>query len=130
MTFFGRKRYWYAPDINNNLALDEDQRLEIEILRPTAENQGDLTSVLVSKDENGLVNMTTTFNTKKILRNHVGQIKNLVITQKNDQGEDICHEIKNGNELASSSFYGSKTLVSLICTEVLSDKISDEQKKI
>lgn len=130
MTFYGRKKYWYVPDLENNLSLAEDEQLAIEILRPTAENQGDLTSVAVAKDEQGTVNMTSTFNTKKILRNHVGQIRNLRIAEKTDQGEMLTREIATGRALAESSFYGAKTLVSLICAEVLSDTVTEEQKKI
>lgn len=130
MTFYGRKKYWYIPVIADNMTLAEDEQLAVEILRPTAENQGDLTAVAVAKDEQGVVNMTSTFNTKKILRNHVGQIRNLRIAEKTDQGEVVTREITTGRELAESAFYGAKTLVSLICAEVLSDTISEEQKKI
>ena len=74
--------------------------------------------------------MHTKFNTGEILSNFVGEIKNLVIEEKQADGTMKEVAIKNGKELATAVFYGSKVLADLICAEIVSDKITDGQKKI
>ena len=49
MKFTSQKRYFFVPDINGNLKLDEKEQLQIEIIRATAENQGLLSKVTVKR---------------------------------------------------------------------------------
>lgn len=130
MIFVAERNYWYIPPINGNGNLPQDEQLQIEIIRPTVEKQGRLSTTEVVRNEDGSVKLSTAFNTKEILNNFVGEIKNLSTEQKLPDGSIKEVVIKNGKELANAVFYGSKVLADLICAEVVSDKITDEQKKI
>jgi len=134
MKFSALKNYNFYPDINGNLDLPESERLSIEILRPTVEDHGTLMFTeltrQVQKNSKGkdVVNAasSTRFNTQKILRHHVGEIKNLVVEDESGKEKQIA----TGEELAASSFDGMWPLVNAICLEVCSDKLSETQKKI
>jgi hypothetical protein len=128
--FTANKKYVFYPDINGNLDLPESERLSVEIIRPTAEDNGTLVSVEVApKNHKDDVNRSIfRFNTPKILRHHVGAIKNLVIEDKEDPGVEKA--ITSGPELAEASFTGMFPLVNAICTEACLDTLSDTQKKI
>lgn len=130
MRFVAERNYWYIPPINGNENLSQDEQLQIEIIRPTVEKQGRLSTTEVVRNEDGSVKLSTAFNTKEILNNFVGEIKNLSTEQKLPDGSIKEVVIKNGKELANAVFYGSKVLADLICAEVATDKITDEQKKI
>jgi hypothetical protein len=130
MIFVAERNYWYIPPINGNENLPQDEQLQIEIIRPTVEKQGRLSTTEVVRNEDGSVKLSTAFNTKEILNNFVGEIKNLSTEQKLPDGSIKEVVIKTGKELANAVFYGSKVLADLICAEVATDKITDEQKKI
>jgi len=134
--FNALKNYTYYPDINGNLDLPEAERLSMDIIRPTAEEHESLVFTELTqqsqKDAKGKSILTTAsrtkFNTSKILRRHVGEIRNLIIEDPDKGGEE--KQIKTGEEFAGASFTGMFTLVNMICVEVCSDKLSDTQKKI
>jgi len=134
MKFSALKNYNFYPDINGNLNLPESERLSVEIIRPTVEDHGTLMftelTQQVQKNSKGkdVVNAasSTRFNTQKILRRHVGEIKNLVI--EDESGKE--KQITTGEGLADSSFTGMWTLVNAICIQACSDKLSETQKKI
>ncbi|WP_147613862.1 hypothetical protein [Treponema pectinovorum] len=130
MKFTSQKRYWFIPDIFGNLTLDEKEQIQIEIIRATVENQGELSKVSVKKSEDGSISADSKFNVSKILRDHVGEIKNLTVDEYDEYGEVSSVQIQNGKELAESSFYGSKTLCDMICVEVASDRLTESEKKI
>ena len=133
MKFAANKKYVFYPAINGNLDLPENERLSVEIIRPTAEDHGTLVfTELVTqqkKDAAGrdftATSAQTRFNASKILRFHVGAIKNLIIE---DAGKETT--ITSGEALATASFAGMFPLVNAICAEVCSDKITEAQKKI
>ena len=128
MKFVGKDKYWYVPKINGNLDLPEDEQLQIEIIRPTAENRDGLTTVSCVRRPDGSSEIVQHSNVKEILRKHVGKIKNLTVVEKigNEEKEK---DITSGEQLALASFYGSATLVSLISAEVLTDTLLDTEKK-
>lgn len=128
MKFISNPKYWITPDINGNLKLPENERLSIEIIRPTAENAGELAKVSAVRKNDGSIQMDTKFEVSQILKNHVGQIKNLVI-EEGSGDKTVSKTIKNGLELCDAVFYGSKELVNIICNEVVSDRLSDAEKK-
>lgn len=136
MKFSALKNYTYYPDINGNLDLPEGERLSMEIIRPTAEDHDSLVFTELTqqarKDSKGtdVINVAsrTRFNTPKILRRHVGEIKNLVIEDPGDSKKD--KQISTGEEFASASFSGMYPLINMICVEVCSDKLTSAQKKI
>lgn len=130
MRFVAERRYWYIPPINGNDKLPAEEQLQIEIIRATVEKQGSLSSTEVLRNSDNSISMHTKFKTSEILSNFVGEIKNLVIDEKQADGSIKEVAIKNGKELAAAVFYGSKVLADLICAEVVSDKITDDQKKI
>jgi len=133
MKFTANQKYVFYPAFKGNLDLPESERLSVEIIRPTAEDHGTLVFtelVTQSKKDAAGRDFTATsaqarFNASKILRFHVGAIKNLII--ENDGKET---PVTSGEELAGASFAGMFPLVNAICTEVCSDKITDAQKKI
>jgi hypothetical protein len=120
---------------HGNLDLPEGERLSVEIIRPTAEDHDTLVFVEVvqqnkrnAKDTDVITTTShTRFNAPKILRRHVGEIKNLVIE---DVEAGTEKSIASGEELASASFAGMFPLVNAICIEVCADKITNAQKKI
>lgn len=134
MKFSALKNYVFYPDINGNFDLPEDERLSVEIIRPTAEDHESLVYVeltqQVQKDAKGkdVINAAsrTKFNTTKILRRHVGEIRNLTVEDSDGKEKQIT----SGEELAGASFTGMFALVNAICVEVCSDKLTDTQKKI
>jgi len=129
MKFSARKSYTFFPDINGNLDLPEGERLSVEIIRPTAEERGDVTYLEYSTKTETLTPLVTyRFDSKSILNRCVGKIENLAVENYDSPGE--TRNIRNGKELAKESFYGMGMLVDAICTEVCTDIISNTQKKI
>jgi hypothetical protein len=130
MKFTANKKYVFYPDINGNLALPEGERLSVEIIRPTAEDHQTLASIEVApKNHKDDVDRTVfRFNAPKILRHHVGAVKNLIVEDGDAPGGERA--ISSGPELAEASFAGMFPLVNAICAEVCSDAASDAQKKI
>jgi len=134
MKFTANKKYVFYPDICGNLDLPENERLSVEIIRPTAEDHGTLvfTELVTQQKKDGggrdfvTTSAQTRFNASKILRFHVGAIKNLVIEGAGKK--DVL--ITSGEQLAGASFAGMFSLVQAICTEVCSDKMKETQKKI
>lgn len=130
MKFLAQKRYFFAPGINGNEALDEDEQLQVEIIRATAENHARLKNIRAWRNSDGETVMETAFDTKEILRSCVGEIRNLEVEVEAADGTMTTQKITSGRELAQASFYGCGTLVSLICAEVAGDAITPSEKKI
>ena len=130
MKFTAIRKYWFVPDIGDNLKLEDDKQLQIEIIRPTVENQNELSQVSVRKADDGSVTADSKFNVSKILHDCVGAIKNLEVEETSCDGKKSLSKIKNGKELSEAVFYESKALVNLICIEVASDSITESEKKI
>ena len=128
MKFLSQRRYFFIPSVMGNENLPENERVEIEIIRATAENHGKLSQTTASRDDNGQIQVHTSFNTREILRSCVGEIRNLEIEEEIDK-KTVVKKITTGKELADAVFYGSDALVSQICTEVVSDTITDTEKK-
>lgn len=127
MRFAGVPSYWFAPDIGDNLSLPDGEQLRVEVIRPTAEDFGQLSSVRVVRTEDGRTEMKSDFDTRAILRRHIGGVQNLEVVSA---GKDGAEKITTGEALARARFRGSGTLVSLICAEVMRERLSDEEKKI
>ena len=130
MKFLAQKRYFFAPALNGNETLEEDEQLQVEVIRATAENYGKLRNIRAWRNYEGDTIMETVFDTKEILRNCVGEIKNLEVEVEDADGKVVVQKITSGKELAEATFYGCGTLVSLICAEVASDTITPTEKKI
>lgn len=130
MKFLAHKRYFFTPAFNGNEKLSEDEQLQVEVIRATAENHGKLKNLRAWRNSQGDTIMETVFDTKEILRNCVGEIKNLEVELEGTDGKITTKKITSGKELAESTFYGCGTLVSLICAEVASDIITVAEKKI
>ena len=130
MKFLAHKRYFFTPALNGNEKLPEDEQLQVEVIRATAENHGKLKNLRAWRNSQGDTIMETVFDTKEILRNCVGEIKNLEVELEGADGKITTKKIISGKELAESTFYGCGTLVSLICAEVASDIITVAEKKI
>ena len=126
MKFTANKKYTYYPKVNGNLDLPEHERLSVEIIRPTAEERGEVAWYEgTPRGAGSETSVRVKFNTSRILRNNIGAIKNLVV----DDGEKE-KAIVSGPELAAASFAGMNALVDVLCSEVCADIITDTQKKI
>lgn len=130
MKFLAHKRYFFTPAFNGNETLEEDEQLQVEVIRATAENYGKLRNIRAWRNYEGDTIMETVFDTKEILRNCVGEIRNLEVEVEDADGKVAVKKITSGKELAEATFYGCGTLVSLICAEVASDTITPTEKKI
>jgi hypothetical protein len=129
MKFTANKKYTFCPDINGNLKLPANERLSVEIIRPSAEDRGELTWWEGSAKGTGAEqSVRVRYNTPRILRNNIGIIKNLVIEDPDSPGKDKT--VTSGGELAEASFIGMNALVDVICAEVCADMLTDAQKKI
>jgi len=127
MKFTANKAYTFYPDINGNLNLPEGERLSVEIIRPTAEERGEVSWVEgMGRGTRAETAARFRFNTSRILRRNVGEIRNLVIVDESGKEKTI----RKGEELAETSFLGMNILVDVICTEVCSDSLTEAQKKI
>lgn len=130
MKFLAHKRYFFTPALNGNELLSEDEQLQVEVIRATAENHGKLRNIRAWRNSQGETVMETVFDTKEILRSCVGEIRNLKVETEGAGGKVVVQKITSGKELAETTFYGCGTLVSLICAEVASDIITPTEKKI
>lgn len=130
MKFLAHKRYFFTPALNGNELLSEDEQLQVEVIRATAENHGKLRNIRAWRNSQGETVMETVFDTKEILRSCVGEIRNLKVEIEGAGGKVVVQKITSGKELAETTFYGCGTLVSLICAEVASDIITPTEKKI
>jgi len=129
MKFSARKSYTFYPNILDNLALPENERLSVEIIRPAAEDRGNISYLEYEAITDKITPVIRyNFDSKNILNRCVGEIKNLEI--ENTDGTNTGKQIKSGKELAKESFYGMGALVDAICTEVCTDVLTDSQKKI
>jgi len=127
MKFAANKKYTFYPGVNGNLDLPEHERLSVEIIRPTAEERGEVAwwegSQRGTESERSV---RVRYNASRILRSNVGAIKNLAITDAD--GNELL--VTSGAELAESSFVGMNALVDVICAEVCADTLTEAQKKI
>jgi hypothetical protein len=126
MKFFASKNYTFYPDIQDNLSLPENERLAVEIKRPTAEERGELTYTEMSSEKSGETTINKyrqSFNVRRILSRHVGSVSNLTV----EDSKEVS--ITSGQELATASFYGMRELVDAICIEVCSDTLTESEKK-
>ncbi len=135
-------RYWFYPKFNGNLSEPEEKQVAVEIIRPTGFQTKELKSVTGERefyeddqpiDEKGNPREVVKFkristeiklNGSYILEHCVGRIKNLSV--KADGKE---REIADGKALATCRAYGIDALISEICNEVVSDKMTDAKKK-
>jgi hypothetical protein len=147
MKLSAKPKYFFTPDWNGNLSLPEDQRVKIEIIRPTAENRGNLIyyettqEVSAAKTTKDItvksVTIKTKFNVSEILRHHVGAVMNLEVeetstaldAEKNPTESVAVKKILTGEDLAVSVAYGINRLIDKICNEVTSDILTEAEKK-
>ena len=129
MKFTALKNYVFYPDINGNRGLPEGERLSVEIIRPTAEERGDLAWFEgIPRGTGSEAVVRVRYNAPRILRNNVGAVKNLVVRDAVSKGDEKA--VVSGPELAGASFIGMNALVDDICAEVCSDIMTEAQKKI
>ncbi|MCL1812223.1 MAG: hypothetical protein FWG29_01735 [Treponema sp.] len=134
MILSAKGTYAYVPKFNENRSLPEREQVTVEIIRPRAEERGQLYSfdpereVGLTDFENpgGSASITfkTRYRTGRILRNHVGVIKNLSVEENGK-----IHAITTGAELAECTAFGVANFIQELTAEVLSDQLSAEEKK-
>ena len=135
-------RYTFFPKVNGNLNLPEEEQLSVEIIRPTGFQTQEMKSVVSTceyykddqpVDEDGNPRKVAKFkkltteiklNGDYILRSCVGKIKNLQV-----KDGDKVRDISTGAELAECRAYGISKIIDAICTEVVSDDLTDSKKK-
>ena len=87
MVLTAKNRYPYRPRFNDNLKLPEHEQIEVEIIRPTAEERNELHGVDVGyesgADVPGERTSSPVFKARmrmgRILRTHIGKITNLFV---------------------------------------------------
>lgn len=127
MKFTANKKYTFYPDVNGNRKLPESERLSVEIIRPTAEERGEVAWYEGTPRGTGSeAAVRVRYNASRILRTNVGAIKNLVIVDSSGEEKTIS----SGEDLASVSFIGMNALVDAVCAEVCADIMTEAQKKI
>ena len=127
MIFTTRKKYWFAPDIKGNLKLPESQQLKGEIIRPSEEVAGELTTTeTVRKFNSREMLFRTKVDRGRILREHVGKLVNCEIKDA-DTGETA--KITTGAELAECSAFGIRPYAEAFCSEALRTTVPEELKK-
>ena len=134
MVLSAKGRYTYVPKFNGNRKLPEHEQLTVEIIRPRAEERGLLYSfdpereVGLSDFDKPAVRPPITFKTRyrtgQILRSHIGVIKNLSV---DENGE--TRPIVSGTSLAECTAFGVSALVQELTLEVLSDRLTEDEKK-
>ncbi|MDR2663076.1 MAG: hypothetical protein LBC31_08780 [Treponema sp.] len=132
MVLTAKNRYSYRPRFNGNRLLPDEEQIEVEIIRPTAEERNDLhyvdvgyesTSDMVEAKTSHPV-LKTRMRMGKILRNHVGKITNLSV----DFG-GAAKAVTTGVELAECTAFGAGRLTQELAAEVLADVLSEGEKK-
>jgi hypothetical protein len=132
MKFTAKDRYTFIPAFNGNRDLPEAERLTVEIIRPKAEERGELYSVeRVSRTGEGSgagdkITYTYRHATGAILRGHIGRITNLTV----DTGDGKETAVTDGKTLAGCPIYGAGELITELCNEVVSDRLREDEKKI
>jgi hypothetical protein len=132
MKFTARGSYIYTPRFKGNRELPEGERVTCEIIRPRAEERGDLYSIeRVSRFSEGpgdidKIRYTYRHATGVILRRHIGKITNLTI----DMGDGKETPVTDGKTLAECPIYGAGNLIEELCNEVVSDRLQEDEKKI
>jgi len=134
MVLSAKGRYTYVPKFGGNRKLPERERVTVEIIRPRVEERGNLHSLDVERDiglvdDNGLTRANAlTFKNRyrvgQILRNHVGKIENLSVEEFGKIRAITC-----GEELAECTAFGVANLVQELTAEVLSDVLTETEKK-
>lgn len=135
-------RYTFYPDVQNNLSLPENERLAVEIIRPTGFQTKEMKSIYSTrefyKDDQPLdaagnprevlafkkISTEIKINADYILRTCVGRIRNLTV-----ESGGTGREITTGAELAECRAYGVAAIINEICSEVMSDEPTDAKKK-
>jgi hypothetical protein len=134
MVLSARGKYWYTPKFNGNRDAPGEERVTVEIIRPKAEERPELYSMDIERDI-GLVDpekkpardpvtLKSRFRTSRILRNHIGIIKNLSVEE-----DGKSRTVSSGADLAESTAFGLGSLVQELTAEVFSDRLSADEKK-
>ncbi len=127
MRFTTKPKYWFTPPIAENMRLPEDKRLKGEIIRPSNEVVGELTTTETVRKLNSREYLfRTKIDKARILRDHVGSLVNCEVINE-ESGEVI--KIKTGEELAECNAFGMQDYVEAFCSEVVRKNLSPELKK-
>jgi hypothetical protein len=136
MRFSAKAEYEFIPKASGNGDLPPEEQVRVVISRPKAEERLSLLHLDIEREvDNGEVlekktgsrNMTMKrrLDRSRILRNHVKAIKNL--EEAKPDGSVV--KITGGAALAESTAFGIGALVEEICNEVVSDVLTEDEKK-
>ena len=143
MVLTEQPKYWFYPDVKDNLSQKEDEQLAVEIIRPTGFQSNDFKKIVTrtefypddqpfDKDGNYTapkkfrsITVDTKFDSALILRTCVGEVRNLSV--KDTDGKE--RKITSGKELAECRAYGIGAIIDAIVVEVSGDKLTDSKKK-
>jgi hypothetical protein len=128
MIFTLSKEYWYTPKAANNLEAKEDEQIQVKILRPDYIQHSELTGVecSINKESTNDIKMITKVDYKKIIKNHVKEIKNLEI----DTGSGAT-KITTGEQLLGIKGINKalRELIDEISNAVISDELGGDLGK-
>jgi len=134
MKFTARSSYTYVPKYGGNQGLPKNEQMSFEIVRPKPEERAELFHLDVERDvslrDKDAKSTPMTFKRRpevgRILRNHIGKIVNVVAVY--DDGSEKA--VTSGAAFADSPLFGVGALVDELVLEVISDKLSEDEKKI
>lgn len=136
MKLISKPVYLFTPKFNDNESLPVDERVSVEIIRPKAEERTELFSMDVERDVStseagkpvakAAVTFKRRYDVPRILRGHIGKINNL--EEIREDGSII--PTRDGAALAESTMFGIGSLIDELCLEVISDIVTDTEKKI
>lgn len=110
------KRVTWIPDFDENLALDEGERIVVSYDKPQAYRRDQWTSVSATRTSTGDLSTRIEKDTRRIILDSNVRIENLVIVE--DGHEKF---VKTGEELLQSRSAFCSMLVTLLVNRLLSD---------
>jgi hypothetical protein len=134
--FTVKAEYEFVPGTGGNRDLPPEERVSVIIARPKVEERLSLLHLDIEREiapeevlekKTGSKNMTVKrrLDRSRILRNHVKAVKNL--EEVKPDGSAV--KITTGAALAESTAWGIGALVEEICNEVISDILTEDEKK-
>ncbi|MDR2160512.1 MAG: hypothetical protein LBP23_10645 [Treponema sp.] len=136
MKLSARASYIYTPAFGGNRKLPEGARAAFEIIRPKPEEREDLFHLDVERDASLTgadgkpppsepMVFRRRYNVGRIFRRHIGKISNVEVEYP--EGEAV--PITSGKEFAECPLFGVAGLVQELVLEVISDVLTEDEKK-
>lgn len=144
-----KEKYEFVPLFEGNDKAPASERVVCEIIRPTPDEVDELSDLelvrefskrevaeakdakkgVEDKPKKSAIRFIRKQDTGRILREHVGSIRNLSEDIVGADGKKVRRAISSGADLAECRAFGIKGLIDELCAEVLRDKLTEEAEK-